>query len=198
MARLRHAGGALRPPGEGGAAARGGLTSRRESVRCAGRILPLRRRGLSRGGWRAAVEEALAAVGLTGQAPLHPWRLSGGTQQRVAIARALACHPLLLLVDEPFGSVDAQGREGLEDLLPAVRDRHRMTVAPATHDIDGSVCLGGRILMLKAPPGRVVAELPVPLPSEWGQIGTRALPGSVSLRATVGRTVRDGRCPGVG
>src|SRR3546814_12997155 len=74
----------------------------------------------------------------------YPWQLSGGMQQRVAIARALAYRPKLLLMDEPFASVDAQTREGLEDLVLQIRDRYDMTNLVVTHDIDASVYLANR------------------------------------------------------
>ena len=99
----------------------------------------------------------------------YPWQLSGGMQQRVAIARALAYRPTLLLMDEPFGSVDAQTREDLEDLVLEVRRHHQMTILLVTHDIDESVYVGDRVVVLsKAPahgrrrPARGPARAPRP------------------------------------
>ncbi len=152
--------------------------------------LPLRRRRIPAARRRAAALEALEAVGLTGAARRHPWELSGGMQQRAALARALACRPELLLMDEPFGSVDAQTRDDLEDLLLAVRARHGMTVLLVTHDIDESVYLGDRVLVLAGPPGRLAADLAVPLPPERDQVTSRALPAFVGLRARVAALVR--------
>ncbi|MFI8927633.1 ABC transporter ATP-binding protein [Streptomyces sp. NPDC053474] len=168
--------------------------------------LPLRRRGLDRAGCRARALDALAQVGLADAAAKYPWQLSGGMQQRVAIARALAYRPALLLMDEPFGSVDAQTREDLEDLLLAVRGGHaqgdgdaadgrdaapgRMTILLVTHDIDESVYVGDRVVVLSGAPGRVHRELRVELPAPRDQIATRGLPEFVKLRAEVGRAVR--------
>jgi NitT/TauT family transport system ATP-binding protein len=153
--------------------------------------LPLRRRGTPKEERRAAAGQALDAVGLSASARRYPWQLSGGMQQRVSIARALAFRPSLLLMDEPFGSVDAQTREELEDLLLRVRDEG-MTILFVTHDIDESVYVGDRVAVLSRAPGTVIADLPVDLPAERDQITTRELREFVRLRAEVGRLVRDG------
>jgi NitT/TauT family transport system ATP-binding protein len=152
--------------------------------------LPLRRRGLGRRERRAAAAAALEPVGLAGAAGKYPRELSGGMQQRAAIARALAYRPSLLLMDEPFGSLDAQTREDLEDLVLRLRRQHDMTVLFVTHDIDESVYVADRVLVLSAAPGRVAADLPVELPPERDQLTTRALPAFVALRTEIGRLVR--------
>ncbi|WP_084704090.1 ABC transporter ATP-binding protein [Phaeacidiphilus oryzae] len=156
--------------------------------------LPLRRSsgaGMSRARRRGIAEEALEAVGLgAAAARRRTWELSGGMQQRVAIARALACVPRLLLMDEPFGSVDAQTREDLEDLLLAVRAERGMTVLVVTHDIDEAVYLGDRVLVLSGRPGRLVADLDVPLGHRRRQVATRAEREFVALRAEVATLVR--------
>ena len=90
----------------------------------------------------------------------YPWQLSGGMQQRVAIARALACDPVLLLMDEPFGSVDAQTREDLEDLILAVRRERDITILLVTHDIDESVYVGDRVVVLTRGPGGSAPSCP--------------------------------------
>ncbi|GAA4242095.1 ABC transporter ATP-binding protein [Actinomadura meridiana] len=154
--------------------------------------LPLRRRGMARAERRAAALEALESVSLPDAGRRYPWQLSGGMQQRVSIARALAYRPSLLLMDEPFGSVDAQTREDLEDLLLQVHQRRRMTILLVTHDIDESVYVGDRVVVLSRSPGRVRADLPVGLPAVRDQIETRGLPEFVRLRAEVGRLVRGG------
>jgi NitT/TauT family transport system ATP-binding protein len=135
--------------------------------------------------------QALDAVGLSpAAARKHPWQLSGGMQQRVAIARALAARPRLLLMDEPFGSLDAQTRADLEDLLLRVRTAYRMTVLLVTHDIDEAVYLGDRVLVLSGAPSHVLADLPVELPANRDQITTRQHPGFVRLRTEVARLIR--------
>ncbi|MCM6774727.1 ABC transporter ATP-binding protein [Nocardia sp. CDC159] len=152
--------------------------------------LPLRRRFRSRRQRRDAALDALAAVGLSEVAQRHPWQLSGGMQQRVAIARAIAYEPKLLLMDEPFGSVDAQTREDLEDLILRLRDQREITIVFVTHDIDESVYVGDRVLALSRAPGRVIADLPVELPRSRDQIATKQLPGYIRLRAEVGVLIR--------
>ena len=159
--------------------------------------LPLRKKSGGRAGRKTRAERrevaarALETVGLAGVGSRYPWQLSGGMQQRVAIARALACDPVLLLMDEPFGSVDAQTREDLEDLILAVRRERDMTILLVTHDIDESVYVGDRVVVLTPAPGRVRADLAVDLPAPRDQISTRELPAFVHLRASVGRLVRD-------
>jgi NitT/TauT family transport system ATP-binding protein len=145
---------------------------------------------MDRAARREAALEALEAVGLGGAGEKYPWQLSGGMQQRVAIARALAYRPSLLLMDEPFGSVDAQTREDLEDLVLKVRGLNEMTILLVTHDIDESVYVGDRVIVMSPSPGRVVADLPIDLPSPRDQIATREQPEFVHLRAEVGRLVR--------
>jgi NitT/TauT family transport system ATP-binding protein len=152
--------------------------------------LPLRRAERSRKARRAAAGAALAAIGLPDVAHKYPWQLSGGMQQRVAIARALSCDPELLLMDEPFGSVDAQTREDLEDLTLRVRRERGITILLVTHDIDESVYVGDRVVVLSPGPGRVRADLAVNLPEPRDQITTKELPEFVHLRTEVSRLVR--------
>jgi NitT/TauT family transport system ATP-binding protein len=152
--------------------------------------LPLRGNGMHRRARGAAAVEALEAVQLAGAARQYPWQLSGGMQQRVSIARALAYQPALLLMDEPFGSVDAQTREDLEDLLLSVRANRGMTILLVTHDIDESVYVGDRVVVLGHVPGRVIGDLAVGLPRQRDQITTRELPEFIHLRGRVGRLIR--------
>jgi NitT/TauT family transport system ATP-binding protein len=154
--------------------------------------LPLRRSRQGRAERRRAALAALESVGLAGFAGRYPWQLSGGMQQRVAIARALACDPVLLLMDEPFGSMDAQMREDLEDLVLRVRAERSITIALVTHDIDESVYVGDRVVVLSRGPGRVTAELPVSLPFPRDQISTKELREFARLRTEVSRLVRGG------
>jgi NitT/TauT family transport system ATP-binding protein len=152
--------------------------------------LPLRRTRRPRPARRQAALDALEAVGLAGFAGRYPWQLSGGMQQRVAIARALACDPVLLLMDEPFGSVDAQTREDLEDLVLRVRAERDITILVVTHDIDESVYVGDRVIVLTPGPGRVRADVTIGLPAPRDQITTKELREFASLRTEVSRLVR--------
>jgi NitT/TauT family transport system ATP-binding protein len=111
-------------------------------------------------------------------------------QQRVAIARALAYQPDLLLMDEPFASVDAQTRADLEDLMLRVRERYGVTVVFVTHDIDESVYLADRIVVLSRSPTRVVEVLDVDLPGPRDQVATKELPEFARLRAHVYRLIK--------
>ncbi|UOR01824.1 ABC transporter ATP-binding protein [Leucobacter allii] len=137
------------------------------------------------------IAEVLEAVGLTGAADKYPWQLSGGMQQRVAIARALAYRPSILLMDEPFASVDAQTRAELEDLMLDVRRRFGMTILFVTHDIDESVYLADRVLVLSKSPSTVVDTLEVDLPGPRDQVATREEEAFVHLRSTIARMIRD-------
>jgi NitT/TauT family transport system ATP-binding protein len=152
--------------------------------------LPLRRTTRERAARRRAADAALAEVGLAGAGDRYPRQLSGGMQQRVAIARALAGDPVLLLMDEPFGSVDAQTREDLEDLVLRVRRERDVTILLVTHDIDESVYVGDRVVVLTPGPGRVQADLPVRLPEPRDQITTKEHPAFIRLRTEVSRLVR--------
>ena len=152
--------------------------------------LPLRHKKLAKAERTRLVEEAVDAVALTGFIDRYPWQLSGGMQQRVAIARALAYQPEILLMDEPFASVDAQTRGDLEDLILSVRDRYDMTILFVTHDIDESVYLSDRIVVLTHSPTTVREILQVNLPRERDQIETKELPEFAHLRAHVYRLIK--------
>lgn len=151
---------------------------------------PLRSRGLDRRARRERAAEALASVGLSAAERKYPWQLSGGMQQRVALARALAYRPSLLLMDEPFASVDAQTRADLEDLLLRVRREHQTTVLLVTHDIDESVYLGDRVLVLSGSPSTVLRDLDIDLPADRDQITTRESETFVHLRTETARLLR--------
>uniref|UniRef100_I2PXC6 ABC-type nitrate/sulfonate/bicarbonate transport system, ATPase component n=1 Tax=Desulfovibrio sp. U5L TaxID=596152 RepID=I2PXC6_9BACT len=116
---------------------------------------------------------ALAAVGLSDFADHYPWQLSGGMQQRAALARGLAYGADILLLDEPFASVDAQTREELEDLLATVAAEQQKTVLFVTHDIDEAVYLSDTVVVLTPPPARVAAALTIDLPRPRDQIASR-------------------------
>ncbi len=151
---------------------------------------PLRYRDVAAGERRERVDESLAAVGLTGHEDKFPWQLSGGMQQRVAIARALAYRPQLMLMDEPFASVDAQTRSDLEDLVLDVRRRYDMTMLVVTHDIDEAVYLADRVVVLSGAPSHVVEVVDVELSGARDQIDTKSSPEIADLRRTVARLIR--------
>ena len=136
------------------------------------------------------VEKAVESVGLTDFLDRYPWELSGGMQQRVAIARALAYQPEILLMDEPFASVDAQTRADLEDLVLQVREQYGVTIVFVTHDIDESVYLGDRIVVLTPSPTEVQETLDVDLPRPRDQIDTKELPEFAQLRGHVYRSIK--------
>ena len=147
--------------------------------------LPLRSKGVAPRQRKDLVAESLAAVGLSDAKTAYPWQLSGGMQQRVAIARALAFQPGVLLMDEPFAAVDAQTRAELEDLVRDVWQRFGITMLFVTHDIDESVYLGQRVVILSSSPTTVLEDLPVDLPGDRDQLTTRSDPRFVELRAHV-------------
>jgi NitT/TauT family transport system ATP-binding protein len=147
--------------------------------------LPLKAKGLQRSRRTSLVADSLSAVNLEGTGHRYPWQLSGGMQQRVAIARALAYQPKLLLMDEPFASVDAQTRFELEDLVLRVRQEFGMSIVFVTHDIDEAVYLGDRILALSKSPCVVTRDLTVDLGPVRSQIETRADPQFARLRTEV-------------
>ncbi|GAA3232898.1 ABC transporter ATP-binding protein [Pseudonocardia petroleophila] len=137
---------------------------------------------------RTRIDEAISAVGLAGFEDYHPYELSGGMQQRVAIARALAFRPQILLLDEPFASVDALTRESLEDLLLAIQDRYAdegITMLLVTHDIDEAVYLADRVEVLSPPPCRVVSDLTIDLTRPRNQIRTRGEAPFLAARAAI-------------
>jgi NitT/TauT family transport system ATP-binding protein len=151
---------------------------------------PLRRKRLDKAELGRLVDESLGAVGLADAMDRYPWQLSGGMQQRVAIARALAYQPRILLMDEPFASVDAQTRADLEDLVLEVRRRYEVTIVFVTHDIDESVYLSDRIIVLSPSPTAVREVLDVGLPQPRDQVATKELPEFAQLRAHVWRTIK--------
>jgi NitT/TauT family transport system ATP-binding protein len=151
------------------------------------------RRDLSKSERQRLADDALAAVGLSDFARKHPWQLSGGMQQRVAIARALAYQPQLLLMDEPFASVDAQTRADLEDLVLEVHAEFGITIVFVTHDIDEAVYLADRVVVLSHRPTTVKEIVEIHLPRPRDQIATKSEPEFVDLRAHVFQLVREER-----
>jgi ABC-type nitrate/sulfonate/bicarbonate transport system ATPase subunit len=115
---------------------------------------------------RREVEGLLDDVGLADAADLYPTRLSGGMARRAALARAFAITPDLLLLDEPFVSLDAPAADRLRGLLVRLVTSRPLTVLFVTHELAEAVALADRVLVLSPAPGRIVAEMPIPLPRE--------------------------------
>lgn len=151
--------------------------------------LPLRRT-TGKSERRRRAESALESVGLEGRGDLYPWEMSGGMQQRAAIARALAFEPRVLLMDEPFASVDAQTRADLEDLTMKVQRQFGMTVIIVTHDVDEAVYMSNKVIVLGGAPASVTATVPVPLPDARDQLSTKSSELFGALRMDVLRRIR--------
>jgi ABC-type nitrate/sulfonate/bicarbonate transport system ATPase subunit len=123
----------------------------------------LRERGLPRAEQVERAQAFIAKVGLAGFERHYPKQLSGGMQQRTALARALANDPRILLMDEPFGALDHQTRELMQELLLGIWEAQRKTVLFVTHDIDEAVFMGSRVVVMSARPGRIKLDRVVPI-----------------------------------
>lgn len=123
---------------------------------------------------RKLVEEYIQQIRLRGFEKKYPFELSSGMAQRVALARVLVNNPVVLLLDEPFGSLDAQTRIQMEELLLKIWDSNRRTVIFVTHDIEEAIFLSDRVIVMTASPGRLKTEVKVPLerPRTYEIIGT--------------------------
>jgi ABC-type nitrate/sulfonate/bicarbonate transport system ATPase subunit len=121
------------------------------------------RLGIAKTKYLAAATAMLRQVGLSRFLDSYPDELSGGMRQRVAIARALVNEPKVLLLDEPFGALDAQTRALMQELLLDIWEREHRTVLFVTHDVDEAVFLGDRVVVMSRRPGRVLADIEVPL-----------------------------------
>lgn len=126
--------------------------------------LALRAHGVSKAESRRRGSDWIARLGLSDFRNAYPGTLSGGMQQRVAIARALALEPEILLMDEPFASLDAQLRELLQEELLTLSEEQQQTTIFVTHSLDEAIVLGDRVIVMSARPGRVIGEIAVPFP----------------------------------
>jgi NitT/TauT family transport system ATP-binding protein len=134
---------------------------------------------------RERAREHLAMVGLADAATSYPWQLSGGMQQRVAIARALSADPKVLLMDEPFSSVDALTRMELHALISELWERKGFTTILVTHDVDEAIFLSDRIALLTRRPARIAELLETGLPRPRRAVETHEDPRFLALRHTL-------------
>lgn len=156
-------------------------------------ILALAAAGVERREQKERADQALNLVGLGHIAERYPHQLSGGMKQRVAIARALSVEPKVLLMDEPFGALDAQSRETLQIELRALWRRTGMSIMFITHDIDEALLLGQRIAILGVSPGRVVDIVDLPFSAESDSDAIRASVEYASLRHYIRASLAPGR-----
>ena len=127
-------------------------------------LWPLEIRKVARAEREKIVERLISVVGLSQFRNHYPSELSGGMKQRVALARLLALDPKILLMDEPFGALDAQNRELLQEELQQIWNTSRKTVLFVTHDIDEAIYLADRVIVFTARPGRIKADIRIDLP----------------------------------
>jgi len=137
------------------------------------------------------VNDALAAVHLEHAADLYPWQLSGGMQQRCALARSIVVRPKLLLLDEPFASVDAQTRIDLQDMVMDICRKMSLSTLLVTHDMDEAVFMADKVIVLSTRPARVVEEIMIDLPHPRDQLTTKESPEFLRLRHQVYTLVRE-------
>jgi NitT/TauT family transport system ATP-binding protein len=144
--------------------------------------LALEAAGVKLAGREAKIKMLLEKVGLPNHAEKYPAEMSGGMQQRLQIARCLAQEPAALLMDEPFGALDAMTRQGLQDEVLALAAASGATVLFVTHDLEEAIYLGDRVIGLLPHPGRIGIELKVDLPRPRDQLTTREDPEFLKLR----------------
>ncbi len=136
------------------------------------------------------VSSALTAVNLDHAADLYPWQLSGGMQQRCALARSIVVRPKLLLLDEPFASVDAQTRIDLQDMVMDICKKMQLSTLLVTHDIDEAVFMADKVVVLSTRPAHVVEEIAIDIPHPRDQLTTKETPEFLRLRHKVYTLVR--------
>ncbi len=134
----------------------------------------------------------IAKVGLEGFEDAHPHQLSGGMQQRVGLARALTADPEILLMDEPFGAIDAQTRELMQEELLKLWSETKKSVMFITHDLDEAVLLADKVVVLTGQPGTVQAVVDVPLPRRRWEYDVRAEPEFARVRHEIWEMLREG------
>lgn len=149
-----------------------------------------RLQGVSKPDKLARARALLQHVGLAGFEDFFPWQVSGGMQQRIAIARALGAQSRLLLLDEPLAAVDAQTRAGLQDLLLSLAAEYKQTCVLVTHDVDESLYMSNRVVVLSQRPTRVLRDIVVDIPFPRDQLHTRSLPEFLRLREEILKLIK--------
>jgi ABC-type nitrate/sulfonate/bicarbonate transport system ATPase subunit len=133
--------------------------------------LSLWKRRVPKSEWKPRVDAMLESVGLADKRDLYPYNLSGGQNQRVALARALVLRPRILLMDEPFGALDAQTREEMQQLLVELYNAQPCTIVFVTHDVSEALLLGDRVLVMSTQPATIVEDFKIsiarPRPRSW-------------------------------
>ncbi|QOZ67344.1 ABC transporter ATP-binding protein [Bradyrhizobium arachidis] len=147
--------------------------------------------GLPVAEYRPRAQELIEMMGLRGFENHAVYELSGGMRQRVSIARAWISQPLLLLMDEPFGALDAQTRLAMQELLLTARERRRSTVLFVTHDIEEALFLSDRIAIMSHRPGHIVEEIVVPYPRPRAYQDIIAAPSFGELKRSILATLRE-------
>jgi NitT/TauT family transport system ATP-binding protein len=149
----------------------------------------LREKGMPLQQQHAIANEFIGKVGLKGFENHFPKQLSGGMQQRTALARALANNPRILLMDEPFGALDHQTRELMQELLQGIWESERKTVLFVTHDIDEAIFMGKRAVVMSARPGRIKCDLPVAI-GHPRHYSVKTTPVFMALKARLTEEIR--------
>jgi NitT/TauT family transport system ATP-binding protein len=145
---------------------------------------------LERGAEEARAQQLISLVGLSAAEDAYPSQLSGGMRQRIAIARALMSKPSIILMDEPFGALDAQTREVMQDLVLNVVEQEGTTILFVTHDVEEAIYLGSRVVLMSPHPGRIDTVYDVPLP-KTRNVMMRIDPKFLALKRQVMERVRE-------
>ncbi|WP_416186821.1 ABC transporter ATP-binding protein [Glaciimonas sp. CA11.2] len=156
--------------------------------------LALESRGIPPAQRQGRIAQLLQKVGLASHSDKYPNQMSGGMQQRLQIARCLAQEPAVLLMDEPFGALDAMTRQSLQDEVARLAEEAGTTVLFITHDIEEAIYLGDRVIALKANPGRVAEIIEVNIPRARDQLSTREHPEFLRLRRYLYDFVQETHC----
>ena len=147
--------------------------------------LAMELRGVGKQERRAAARDLMARMGLSGFEDNYPRELSGGMKKRAAIARVLAVDPAILMMDEPFGPLDALTKEKLQDEILALWESTGCTILYVTHDLTEAITLADRVVLMSARPGRVVREYPIDLPRPRRVMDVKFSPRFVELERAI-------------